>query len=274
MNKLLFLIFSFFIATNLYSQTNWYDEVEEVYDTNKFSIGVNLAAYFPNQNTAELYVGAPYSTPYGIEYILNLPAYKPTFDNYFQYPYEVAEYPLLPKYKTAFELGLHMAYRIQNRMQWFMDFNLTQLDFEQTFTIQIDDPYNGIPGPTYQQFPIIGEENRFFINLGLQYEYVKKEFSRAYVSAFGHANNVQLQQNYFVIDQVEYNIFHYNPNTSNQRPGGNSLGFGFGTGYKFAIHERLWIDLMYQCYYSEIKLNNRYAETGLQNSLGLRIIWN
>jgi hypothetical protein len=274
MKVFLILITLSCLCSSLNAQENWYDsEDESVPDTTKFTFGVNLGAYFPNHNTAVLYTGSPSVTPYGVEFIFAQPFNQQRFQDYFVHPYEVVEYTLDPRYRSGFELGGHLGYRFLPRFNAFFDFNLTQLDVEQFFTVAIQDPFNGIPGPTFQQVPIVGEENRFFLNLGMQYDYFKEENAAAYLALFGHVNNILMQRNYFVLDGQEYSIFHFNPNTSNQRPGGNSIGFGSGTGFKFKFYEHIWVDLMYQFYYSEIKLTEVVTESGLQHTLGIRIIW-
>ncbi|MEQ8909604.1 MAG: hypothetical protein RIC95_10460 [Vicingaceae bacterium] len=268
------LFFLLCLSFSSFAQKNWYEQEEEKKkDTNRFTIGVNLAAYFPNQNTAVLYNGSPNVTNYGVEFVFAQQVYQQRFNDYFQHPYEVVEYPLDPRYQTGFELGLHLGYKFLPRFNGIFDFNLTQLDYERTFTVAIQDPNNGIPGPTYQQFPIIGEENRFFLNLGTQYEYFQAESSAAYLAVFAHANNIQMQDNYFVVNDQQYNIFHFNPNTSNQRAGGNAVGFGGGTGYKFKVYDRWWGELMYNFYYSEIQLTELITEKGLQHSAGIRVYW-
>lgn len=270
---ILLLVISFSIKSK--AQENWYERNEDTFvaDTNRLSFGVNLGAYFADPNTAVLYTGSPPVSQYGVEFVMQQQFNRQFFEDYFQYRYEVVEYPLEPRYQTAFELGGHLGFRFLPRFNLFADFNVVQLDFEQAFTVAIQDPFNGIPGPTFEQIPIIGEENRFFLNLGLQYDYYVDDFSEAYIAAFGHANNVQMQQNYFVVDGREFNIFHFNPNTSNQRPGGNGLGFGFGTGFKFQFYEHVWVDLMYQLVNSEVALTETITEQGLHHSLGIRIIW-
>lgn len=270
---ILFFVISFSIRSE--AQENWYERDEDTFvaDTNRLSFGVNLGAYFADPNTAVLYTGSPRVSQFGVEFVMQQQFNRQFFEDYFQHPYDVVEYPLEPRYQTAFELGGHLGFRFLPRFNLFADFNVVQLDFEQAFTVAIQDPFNGIPGPTFEQIPIIGEENRFFLNLGLQYDYYVGNFSEAYIAAFGHANNVQMQQNYFVVDGREFNIFHFNPNTSNQRPGGNGLGFGFGTGFKFQFYEHVWVDLMYQLVNSEVVLTETVTEHGLHHSLGIRIIW-
>ena len=245
-------------------------EAEE--DSTQFFIGLSLGVHFPNNNTAHIYSGRPDVTSYGINYILSQPYNQETFDEYFEYPYRVAEFPFAPTYKSSFEIGFHMAYKLDDKVSMFFGFNSVQLDYEQFFTMAIDDPHNQLPGPTYEQLAIIGEENRFHINLGTQLSFFNGESSNAYFSLFANLNNVRIAQNFIIIDGREYHIYHY-PEYSDERPGGFSYGGGGGLGFKFEVADKVYADLYYDLYYTSIKMNENINPFGLHHSLGLRVLW-
>jgi len=253
------------------AQDAW-EEYEEK-DSTKFLVGANVNVYFPNHNTALLYSGQPGVTPFNIPYILNQPQNQVIFDNFFRGPYQVAEYPLESQYRTAVELGLHLLYKVDQDIGFFMDFNVVQLDYEQFFTIQVDDPNNNMPGPTLLRFPLIGEENRFTMNLGTQIFYYHGESSRAFFSIFGSFNNTRMQRNYIVIDNIQYDIFHLNNDSPDLQPGGNGIGGGLGLGFQFDVSEKMKADLHYQLILSQVNLNEQFDERGLQNALGIRVLW-
>ena len=252
-------------------QGHWEEYEDE--DTIKFFVGANINVLFPNRNTAVLYSGQPNVTPFNIPFILNDPVNQPIFDQFFRGPYQVAEYPLESRYRNTVEIGLHSFYRLSEQFSVFLDFNVAQIDYEQFVTIQDDDPNNNIPGPTLLRFPIIGEENRFNLNLGLQYFYYRGEGSRAFISAFGNVNNISVQSNYIVIDERRYNIFHLNNDAADLQPGGNGYGGGLGLGFQFDINEHMVADLHYQLYSAQVNLTEIVNERGLQNSLGIRVLW-
>lgn len=272
-HKNLLTIILLFFSTALLAQEDLYDLSEEEKDTSKIFFGFNLGVYFPNNNTADLYTGRPDVTSYGIEQIFNQPQNRQIFDDYFQAPYQIAEYPFEPRYKTAVELGFHMGYALHPDLSVYLDFNIAQLDFEQFFTVQIDDPTNRLPEPRLERFAIIGEENRFNLNIGFQYNYFKGETSMAYVAGFANLNNTEMQSNYIVIDNIEYSIFHQNNDQPDLQPGGIGNGGGFGLGFKFEFSERIWADLTYNAAYTRINLTEQFNEYGLQNSIGIRVIW-
>ncbi len=268
----LILSFIVFLPSLLWSQ-NTYDDWEVDPDTSRFFIGMNLGAYFPNHNTAILYTGRPDVTSYGIEHIFEQPFNQQEFNNYFQAPYKIAEYTFEPRYQTATLLGMHFQYQLNQLFGFFLDFNTAQIDFEQFFTVQIEDPTNQMPGPTLERFPVIGEENRFMLNLGTQIHYIQKSRYSAYFELYGHFNNIRVQTNYIVINEIQYNIFHNNNNNPNLQPGGNGYGGGVGTGFRFEVSPRIWGDVNYHITYAEVNLSEAVSEAGLQNSACVRALW-
>jgi len=134
--------------------------------------GINVGAFFTNNNTAVIYTGANNITPYGIDYILGFPQYKTTFDAYFKYPYSVAELPQNPAYKTALNIGLHAGINVGKMVAIFIDINSAQLKYEQVFTMEINDPNNTSPGGVFEQIPIIGEEKKIQLKFRNSIEFI------------------------------------------------------------------------------------------------------
>jgi hypothetical protein len=256
-----------------HAQEEW-EEWENEEDTlPRFFVGANINAYFPNHETAILYTGRPKVTPYGIEFILAQPQYQQEFNDYFQHSFEPAEYPFNPQYRTSMELGVHAAYHLFRQVVVYGEFNVTQLDYEQFFTVAIDDPNNGIPGPTYARFPIFGEENRFILNLGTQIGIFQGETSSAYLAAFAQANDTELRRNYIVINEREYPIFHLNLDNPDLRPGGIGYGGGGGAGFKFELSHHIWVDIHYHFAYVQINLTESLQPRNLQHTTGIRLLW-
>ena len=280
MNKLLQLL-SIFVAFHLSSfaqeNSDWADEkkdwTNEENTSSKFFVGINAGALFANSNTASIYTGASNITPYGIDYILNVPNYKMVFDTYFQYPYAVSELPQNPAYKTAFDIGLHAGMNLGGGNTIFMDLNTSKVKFEQSFTMEIKDPNNQLVEPNYEQFPIIGEEERFNFNLGTQLSLLNKEKTNIYWSIFGNFNSIKFKRNYIVIDGKEYEIIHSNAQLTTPEPGGIGFGAGSGLGFKYKLTDRITLDLTYNLYYIKTKMNDNIQDFGINNGVLLRLIW-
>jgi len=251
------------------------DDYEDEEKKSRFGfVGVNLGSFFANKNTAIIYNGTKESSSFGIQAVLDHTYYKPILDNYFQNSrYYIYEYPIQSKYKTALDLGVHAGINLGSFGSIFMDVNVLSLRYEQAFTMAIDDPLNQSPEPTYAQIPIIGEEERFYINLGTQVTLEESESILWYFAVFATMNDLKLNQNYFVIGEREYPIFHINPADPNQKPGGVGYGFGTGTGVKVSLNETIKLDFTYNLTYSKTKMNESLQPFGLHHALALRIIW-
>lgn len=262
------LVLFLFLFQSVYSQ-----DFEEEKDSTGFFIGVNVGAFFPNHNTAYIYSGRQDVTPYGIRYIFDQPRNEQTFNDYFGSNYDLAEYPFEPRYKNTLEIGLHLGYQINPDLAIFLDFNTAQLDYEQFFTVAINDPNNQSLEPTYEQLAIIGEENRFNLNLGTQVSFYKGETSTAYFSLFGNVNDVEMQRNYIIVDDINYPIAHIAAENPNLRPGGIGYGGGGGMGFKFELNEDFSMDFYYNLFYTTTNMTEEISPRGLQNSIGARIIW-
>ena len=262
--------------STLSAQDNWYDR-EDAYedtDTTKFFVGVNIGAHFANNNSAVVYNGSPQITSFGIQHIIFEQQFnKQFFDNFFgPNSYSIKEYPFEPRYRTSVEFGIHFGYRITRRIAVFTEVNITQLEYEQFFTVEKDTPSNSLQDDLVQ-VPLFGEENRFNLNLGTQISFFKGEASSAYAAVFGNLNSIQMQRNYFVVDNREFEIFHESDNPNQSRLGGTAMGTGGGLGFKFDLSDNLMADLNYNLYYLETNLGEGYRFTGTHHTLGLRILW-
>ena len=239
-----------------------------------FFVGINFGMLFANNNTAAIYTGSSNVTPYGIDYILSIPSYKTTFDTYFQYPYYVSELPQNPSYKSTLDIGLHAGINIGKGSTIYLDVNSSNLNFEQFFTIAIDDPTNKSPEPTYEQFPIIGKEKRINFNLGTQLALLNKNKTTIYWSAFGNFNSIKLDRNYIIINNQEYEIIHSNPQLPDVPPGRIGFGGGSGPGIKYRLTDRILADLTYSLYYIKTRMNDNVQGFGINHGIALRLIWN
>lgn len=260
--------------TNFAQDDYLYEDDEELEDTVKFSFGINFGAYFSNNKTVEIYSGRPDITPFNIPFVLSQPFNQQAIRDYFMFDYYIAEYPIETRYRTASEIGGHIEYYLSKVIDLYLDVNITQLKFEQFFTVGIIEPNNGrIDGDRLEQIPLFGEENRFHLNLGAQFSIYHDEYSNFYFSLFGSLNNTQMRRNYFVINNVEYEIFHVALDRPNQRLGGIGYGGGTGLGFKYKIMDHLTTDFYYNLSYAQTNLSEAFQPFGFNHGLGIRIIW-
>ena len=267
------LLSSIFYSTYAQDDDAW--ENEEETDSSYLFVGVNVNAFFANRNTAFLYNGSPNVTPFGIEYIIfQVPQNRQFFDDFFQYSYQFEEYPLEPRYRSTVEFGLHLGYQFSKNVAVFADVNAFQLDYEQQFTIAVDDPNNGTVGPTFQRFGLFGEESRFHFNLGAQMSIYNDELgNNFYLPIFAHLNAVQMEQNYFIINNRRFDIAQDFNVAPNGKLGGVDYGFGSGLGFRFHVTESIQTDFNYTLIYNSINMRDDFQAKGFHHSVGIKILW-
>ena len=263
--KLLTSITLAFISLTTISQTDF---------TGGF-IGVNGGAYFANKNTAMMYSGGNQFSVYGIEWAFQNQYYKPDLDNYFQYPYEIAELPEGMTYRPSLDIGLIMGYNMDNSAAVFLEANIAQLKIQDVFVVEINNPNNTSPSAQYEQIPIFGEEQRLNINAGFRFGVFEKNGLNGFVPIYGNINAVQLKRNYFVINNRQYPIVHNIQGYTNERPGGAGYGAGTGFGMRYGINDNIILEANYNIMYSKITMlkSAGFQEWGLQHGIGIRVIW-
>lgn len=258
----LVLLVSLFTFSSIFSQ-----------ESGSVFVGINVGGFFANKNTAVLYTGADAFSNYGVEDLFSNTINKPIFDNYFQYPYAIVELPQTWKYRPALDIGGHFGIHLDGENALYVDVNFSSLDFENFFTVAIEDPNNQSPDPTYEQIALFGEEKRMNINLGLQLSLYQEKGLNAYFSLFGNLNSTRLEKNYFVVNGRQYFINHVLIGQPNVKPGGVGLGGGAGLGVKYKFNDKFTFDLAYSLYYSKTKMKEDFAPWGVHNGITFRIIW-
>jgi|GEM_PF-1488025 len=273
--KLIFSLLAFFSLTFGLSAQDDYDyDDDELEATVKFSFGINFGAYFSSNKTAEIYSGRSTITQFGIDFILFEQQFsQQVIRDYFRYDYYIAEYPIQTRYRTASEIGGHIEYNLNDAIDLYLDVNITQLKFEQFFTVGINEPNTGRLDDTFEQIPIFGEENRFHLNLGAQFSMYHDEQANFYFSVFSSIINTQMRRNYLVINNLEYEIFHLAFDRPNQRLGGIGYGGGTGLGFKYRLTDHLTTDFYYNLSYNQVNLSEAFQPYGFNHGLGMRIIW-
>ena len=144
---LLILFFPFFVNAQFYLKKD------------HFVYGINAGAYMANNNTAHLYRGD--ATAYNVYSIFNNQNYTATFDQYFQYPYEIVELPRNMVYKPGLEIGIHLGKQFEH-IKYYMDLNFADLTLVDFITIAVDNPNNQSTEPDFQAININGKEKEIF----------------------------------------------------------------------------------------------------------------
>ncbi len=241
--------------------------------------GVNIGAHVANKKTAMMYSGGSNFSLYGIEWAFEHPNYKPDFDNYFQYPYEIVELPEGMTYRPSLEIGGILGYSVDQSLDFFVEANFGMLKIQDVFVVEIQDPNSNTVDYPLEQFPVFGEEQRLNINAGLRLTIFENNGLIGYLPLFGNFNSVQVERNYFVVNNREYNIVHNIQGITNERPGGSGFGGGSGLGVKYGLTDKIILDASYNAHFSKITMikesstRPEFSAWGIHHSVLLRILW-
>lgn len=242
-------------------------------EKSKLIFGINAGTYIGNKNTASLYAGNV--TSYGVSSILNNINFRPSFEQYFEYPFEISSFPNNIKYNPGTEIGIHIG-KEKERSKIYVDINFAELKVQDIVVLAVDNPNNQSTEPNYVPISLIGKEKRNMINIGVQKNIFKESNFSLYVPIFFQLIQVELKQNYIVINQQPYNINHSAINNSNQSQNPQGYGIGFGSGFvlNYFINKDISFDLGYHGQFSQTNFSEDLKPWGMQNSIFVRLVIN
>jgi hypothetical protein len=241
--------------------------------------GVNVGAHVANKKTAMMYSGGSNFSLYGIEWAMSHPSYKPDFDTYFEYPYEIVELPEGMTYRPSIEIGGILGYSVDNSLDLFVEANFGMLKIQDVFVVEIQNPNTNTVDYPLEQLPVFGEEQRLNINAGLRLSVFDKNGVLGYLPLFVNFNSVQVERNYFVVNNRQYNIVHNIQGITNERPGGSGYGGGSGLGIKYRMTDRIIFDASYNAHFSKVtmikesSIQPEFSAWGLHHSILFRVLW-
>jgi len=241
-------------------------------EKSKLIFGINAGTYLANKNTAGLYDGNV--TSYGVSSILNNNNFRQRFLYFFKYPFEISSFPSSIKYNPGTEIGIHIGKEIQNS-KIYIDINFAELKIQDVVVIAVNNPNNQSTEPDYEPISLIGKEKRNMINIGYQKNIFKEDNFSLYVPIFFQLINVELKENYVIIDRP-YTIDHKSTNFANPRDNPQGYGIGFGSGFvlNYFINKDISFDLGYHGQFSQTNFSEDLKPWGMQNSIFVRLVIN
>lgn len=239
-------------------------------------LGINGGGYFANKNTALIYGGN--FTSYNVFTIFNSNIIKPTFDQFFQYPYSIYDLPNDVKYSIGTEIGFHLG-KQKRKIKYYLDFNFAEIKIQDFITIAIENQsVTQSSEPEYFPVSISGKEKRNMINLGITKTIYEDSNLSFLTPLFIQLLEMRLKENYIVVNNQQYNIIHNSPTLTNQSqgnsPGGYGIGFGSGLVLNYFINKDLSVELGYHFQFSKTNFSEQLNPWGIQQSLFTRIIVN
>ena len=191
----------------------------------------------------------------------------------------VAEYGNM-HYRLGVQLHVGFRYDYDGGWGWLVDFDYCKLSARGVFLI---DATNGIGLPTlenrYVTCPIVGQEKRIFVNLGLSKRFRMHHGGDIGLEGGINVNNVKVVSNDMQIAGSTYSILDVwggqSPDIYTQaydyiNQGGIGAGGFLTADYSFTLPNLTALTLGYTCYYTTINLQG-WRNQAFQNLLFLRV---
>jgi hypothetical protein len=237
-----------------------------------FRFGLNMGMYFPSKISANYYNGSAqysFSDPnevrmYSIEERLRLtPQTVATITNAYNasgFHFNYDSYPAAMRYNGAFQMGIQLAYDINNASCFFMNLNACKVKTVDRFTIVLE-------GTTQQQnmqediriFQIVGNEQRFNANLGYRTGWALEGNGLFFVQAGGSLLGTKVVSNQVFIANQTYDLIigAQNPNQIVNYIPRTGIGFGYfiGTGFFLPLGNQ-FAELSFNLSKDKMVLNN------------------
>ncbi|MFA6922710.1 MAG: hypothetical protein WC223_00510 [Bacteroidales bacterium] len=225
-----------------------------------FYMGVSFGSYFANKNTAGFYNGsgvnnlkaAIIGTPY------NYQAIRQNFDGK-DFFVDTNSLPKNMKYDAAISVGFHIRKIFKNQISFFLESYYSKLKAADYITIVVDDHSTQISEPVIRKYPIIGQEERLDLNLGISKTFTNKKINPYF--EFGvNMNNVKVLKSEVQIEGLTYSIVSYNNAYYNISQGGIGFGLFAGTGLEMILNKKLFLNVGANFSYKKIHLgdNDKY----------------
>lgn len=210
---------------------------EEETDTlGRFTYGLNVGFYFPDNHPANFYNGSP-ANENKLDLILRNQYYMREIEDTLGYkldsvhPYDL---PTKMRYSVAYSMGFYLRYQLDKSLGIFASFNFVKLEAKDVFLLNLDLPPGWSLDPTYRQFPIWGKEKRVNIDMGISKYWQVAPKTIFFVEGGLNMNNVRVIENKIAIYNHVYSLVNvygsqsYIPNSQLQQYQVIQGGIGFG----------------------------------------------
>jgi len=304
MNKVLVFIGTVLISLTGYGQVYNYEDGEAPVDPDSISgiyIGLNLGAYFANNNSAYIYGGYGYQRDGTINNFANAwlrlsiegnpEAVRRTSTALGlaegEWAFDESDMPGLMQFGASFMYGGHLRYMFNADFGVYAELNATNPVTTGEFTIQTFSPS---PDPSQNQplrrFGIRGEEERLMINVGLHRVLMREKFEREgksttilpYIDVGLNTTFTKFEANFYSLDDgvnrdltVFFNAQNQFVDQANLLTG---VGFGgfVGVGGQITLGSKFTINIGYNASLEQIKLGD-VNERGIQHQFIFKAIY-
>ena len=292
----------------LNAQDDYEDTRNEREDTTSVKglyVGLNVGAYFANKHDAQLYNG------YGFDRNGQRLSFSESWLNQqFNFPgggssnypvsrqeiteeiannnngvsttedirFTESDMPFEMVYDPGIMVGLHLRYNKDVKNAFLLDFNFTQLRASGEFTIDRPNYITADPSEgTLLYYPIIGQEQRFYLNLGYHRVFGDNEVLNWYGEIGANMTYAQFEENRIQVHNYDADITierNFQGTQTQEAIEISSFGLGgfIGAGAQITLGDKFTVDLGYSLMNTRLDLVSNPERT-FQHGVILRAIY-
>ncbi len=259
--KVIILLASLISGVKCYAQTGDDDTLS------RFSYGMNVGFYFPDNHPAAFYNGSPVNEN-KLDLILKNKYYMAGIDTVLN-PYRIDtthpyDLPSEMKYSPAYSIGFYVRYELSKNLGVFAQFNFVKLTAKDVFLLNMDAPQGYNLDPTYKICDIWGKEKRVNIDIGISKYYNLAPKMVLFYESGLNINNTRVIENKIRIGEQTFSLVNqygnqsYVPNSQLTQYEMIQGGVGFGVfatgGVRLIFNDYLSVDPGATFYWKGINL--------------------
>ncbi len=260
----LFFILIVICSLPVFAQTDLGNTDEEFSDDGRgWAFGLNVGVYYASKKTAEYYNGS-LKNENNVGYVLS---------NYYWYQdifhalgahdsISVYGLPQDMHYKLVMQPGIYAQYCFNPALALVIEFNYMKLKAEDVIVFEVD-PKPYATEPDLRLYPIRGQEERIYCDIGLKKTIPKNDMLNYYVMGGLNVNSTQVKKSSFYVEEVEYTMINningsYIPNGNNQTynvyQGGIGAGIFAGAGAALTFPSGIVAEIGFTTHYLMVNL--------------------
>ena len=254
---------------------------QDTMDNRGLVYGISIGMFKGNSYNALYYNGANYNEN-NLQFILSNPYHYNEIRNVILHDFDTTavQPPTTMTYDMSFMIGFYLRYNFKRNLGIFINFNYAKLNTTGQFALQIDSN-TFTSQPALYFYPIIGVEQRTYIDVGLQKQIAIGDKTNFYYEGGLNFNSTSVKTSEIMIGTLTYSLVNtllnqsYVPNTQQSSytvyQGGVGFGFFAGAGVSLIFNNNISLDPGFDIYYQKIGLDG-YPDFKLNYNIYVRFV--
>lgn len=240
-------------------------EIDVTTDGKGWVFGLNIGVYYPSKRTANYYNGNPENENNANYVMSNYYWYQDIFHALEAHDsISIAGLPQDMHYKLAMQPGLYAQYCFNPQLALVIEFNYMHLKANDVITFDVDPPQDYLGEHDLRLYPMRGEEERVYGDIGLKRTYKKTDKFSWFLMGGVNVNSTKVKRCSFYVEDVEYSMINtygensYIPNSNMQTyavyQGGIGVGMFGGAGASLTVGKGIVIETGFTAHWLMVRL--------------------